>query len=52
MLFLLLARLAAIMATPVVTSRRPDPKDSFLSTLSVLSAATPGHFHKATLSKL
>ncbi|KAH3828966.1 hypothetical protein DPMN_130954 [Dreissena polymorpha] len=37
MLFLLLARCAAFMATPVVTSRRPDPKDDFPSTLSVLS---------------
>ncbi|KAH3691448.1 hypothetical protein DPMN_194212 [Dreissena polymorpha] len=37
MLFLLLARCAAFMATPVVTSRRPDPQDDFPSTLSVLS---------------
>ncbi|KAH3815234.1 hypothetical protein DPMN_143756 [Dreissena polymorpha] len=31
-LFLLLARCAAFIATPVVTSRRPDPQDGIPST--------------------
>ncbi|KAH3714773.1 hypothetical protein DPMN_057473 [Dreissena polymorpha] len=39
------------MASTVVTSRRPDPRDGFHSTLSVLSTAAPGHFYKANPSK-
>ncbi|KAH3881949.1 hypothetical protein DPMN_005877 [Dreissena polymorpha] len=46
--FLLLARCAAFMATPAVTSRRLDTRNGLPSALSVLSTAAPCSLHMAT----